>query len=411
MSTNVEKQTNQTTGAKQSGGNRKWTPFLLKNFNIKNFTLTDLEISNERSKTQMILYPRVNGATCVFQTEEFNMSQYGIPPLGDYAKTDAQRMTIKFPFDPKQAACEIMKDRFLQIDGHMKENQTIIFMPVNKNQPKPLKFVYVPIVRDPSSDEDKIIVMKPSEEQQEKKEKFKFWKAKLDSEFPSGKVLTTVFIKDPNDPTIKPEKVKVDSPSDLEKYLNWNSKVKMIIMMNKMWADKTPKEKGADRKYGLGFKILSMEITPRDKPTSYKEEIANYAFIVEDNEQCPVDDQNTSQIQNLDGESTTIIKQPDEDTQVSVDSPLVVVSDNAVEDGSGDGSDNGSGDDSASGGDGSQSEGNVEQEPVVPEPVVIPPKKAPNKSTTASVTTKPTTTPAIAVKSPVKPVPVKVPRK
>lgn len=369
MSTNVEKKGNQQAFNKQQGGARKWVPFLLKNFNINTFSLTDLEIDNERSKAQMICYPRINNATCVFQTEEINMTQYGIPPLGDFAKTDAQRTTLKFPFDPKQPTCEVMKNSFDRIDAYMEKNVDVIFLPINQLQKNPLKFDYVPIVREPSDDADKLIIAKPgAQPAAEKKEKFKFWKAKLDLDFATGRVLTKVYVKDPTNPTAKPELVKVDSPTDLENYLNWNSKIKMIVMMNKMWADKMPKEKGKDRKYGLGFKILQMEITPREKNNSFKDEISNYAFIVSDNDEP----EQQSELITMPQETKTEETKPEEEPEEQAESG---------EEESG------------------EEESGEEEEAAEPEPEPVKPVTKPG----IKPATKPATAPVSAVKAPVKP--------
>ena len=113
----------------------------------------------------------------------------------------------------------------------------------------------------------------------EKKEKYNFWKAKLDTDYDSGKILTSVFIRDAENPTAKPKRVPVDTPTQLEQFLKWGSKVRMIVMMNKAWAEKQPKEQGMDRKYGFGFKIMSLEITPSNQQSSFRTEVQNYAFI------------------------------------------------------------------------------------------------------------------------------------
>jgi hypothetical protein len=261
--------------SKSQGPRRKFTPILIEKFNIKNFGLTDLEINNERSESQMIAYPRHNSSTFVFQTPEFQMTQGGIPPLGKYAKTDAQRTTIKFPFDPTQKACDDMKEMFSQIDDYMVDQSKNIF----KGSVAKFKFNYKSIVRDPVEEET---MEEEPKDKKEKKPKFQFWKAKLDLAYPTGEIQTTIFKRDPENPTAKPEKVSVKTPTDLSEYLTWNSKVRMIVMMNKMWADKNEKEKGSGRKYGLAFKILSMEITPRESAGSYKDAVANYAFVDED---------------------------------------------------------------------------------------------------------------------------------
>ena len=264
-------------------GKRKFVPFLTENFNIKNFSLTDLEIHNERNKSHMISYPRNNESTFVFQTPEFSISQYGIPPLGEYAKTDAQRTTLKLPLDPEQLGCMQMESMFSQIDTYMRANQKKIFTGSVAN----MKFSYKSIVREPKKD---ILIPDPKakkgsqpESSTPKKPKCKFWKAKLDLTYPEGKIQTILFVRDPANPEEKPKRVTVETASELEQYMPWGSKVRMIVMMNKIWAEKNPKDEEVPQKFGLSFKVLSIETTPREKSVSYRDDIANYAFI--DNEE------------------------------------------------------------------------------------------------------------------------------
>lgn len=61
----------------------------------------------------------------------------------------------------------------------------------------------------------------------------------------------------------------------------WGSKVRMLVMANKLWADRTAKANAdkSTRSYGIGFKILQIETTPRERTGSYKEELKKYSFI------------------------------------------------------------------------------------------------------------------------------------
>jgi len=221
----------------------------------------------------------------VFQTPEFTISQYGIP--GEmFAKLPIQRKTLKLPLDD-QPECKLMETMFTQIDTWMKKEQAKTFSVGNLNK---LKFSYKSIVREPRVD----TVIEDPKKKNIKQEpinakprvpKCKFWKAKLDLEFPSEDIQTIVYLKDPTNPNDKPQRVyDVKSADDLEKYMPWGSKVRLIVMMNKMWAEKNPKDGDSDvRKFGLTFKVLSIETTPRQKNNqSIRDALAEYAFATDD---------------------------------------------------------------------------------------------------------------------------------
>ena len=141
----------------------------------------------------MIAYPRYESSTPVFQIEEFTLSQYGLPPVGDYIKDpdDDQRKQVRFPLDPNQKSCMVTEEKFSQIDNYMKD-QTKFFKGVLSKT----KFEYSPIVREPIVNIDGVV----DESKKKKIEKCKYWKAKLDVDFDSGKILTTVFVRDPENP-------------------------------------------------------------------------------------------------------------------------------------------------------------------------------------------------------------------
>lgn len=270
----------------------KFNPFTVDKFNINNFSLTPLE-ANERSKAQLIAYPRYRDGMAVFQTPEFTISQYGIPPLGDFAKTDADRTTLKLCLDPEQKECVQMQTQFFeQVDQYMEDpaNQKELFSaPPHAKLIK--SFKYKSIIREPQESD----TLEDSKEASDKpkKPKCKFWKAKLDTNFETGCLQTSVFVKDPNNPDAKPTLQKVDSVTELEKYMPWGSKVRFIVMMNKLWAEKNPKGDSKSRMYGLSFKVLSIETTPREGGGSLREVVQQYSFRDDEEETVNEEDKPT----------------------------------------------------------------------------------------------------------------------
>ena len=286
----------QNAVAKPTQGKRKFVPFLVDSFDIKNFKVDELQTNNERSKSQMIAYLRYGDGNVVFQTPEFELSQYGIPPLGEYAKTDEQRTTLKLPLD-QQEGCMSLEQMFMQIDKQLTKEEKKIFKEIQTQKPK-WKFIYKPIVRTPQ-EQDEILDPKAKQTDKPKIEKCNFWKAKLDINYDTKEIQTVVFVRNKNDPTEKSKRVHVKTVTDLTEYVSWGSKVRMIVMANKLWADKTAKNQADpnQRIYGISFKILSIETTPSEKTGSYKDALKNYAFIdVGDEEKHDEDDKEADKV-------------------------------------------------------------------------------------------------------------------
>jgi len=356
--TNQTNQTNQKPVANKNN-QKRFFPFTTDKYNHKKFSLTELA-KNERSEAQFIAYPRYGEGMFVFQTKEYELKEYGIPST-KYAKSAADRMTLKLALDDQPANVENVQ-MFKQIDDHCVNptNKTKIFEPINLVNKKGQKvpFEYKPIIREPRESD---VIEEPKEKDQNKPEKVKsnFWKAKLDTNYETGDIVTSIFVRDPENPTAKPTKADVRTIEDLEKYLTWGSKIRLIVMMNKLWAEKAPKN-SKERQYGFGFKILSIETTPRVKQGSYKESISNYAF------QDPEDgngDQN-DQPDNQDGDAG------DDNTGDAGDDNTGDADDGMDDagDAGDDGDDTGDAGDDGDAGDGDDDDQAVEPEPVKPEP-------------------------------------------
>jgi hypothetical protein len=268
-----------STTCKTQSNQRKYSPLLLQNFDANKFHLEELQTTNERSESQMISYPRYDKSNFVFQTPEFKITQYGIPPLGKYAKDDSSRTTLKLPLDD-QPGCIQLINMFQKLDAKMPQMRNEIFKKVPKIAPT---MEYKSIIREPRTDNDLIEEEPTTPAKTTKIEKCNFWKAKLDLDYNRGNIIRCpVFVKDPDNSSAKPEKAKVENATQLSEYLNLFSTVRMIVMVNKMWAEKSPKEQGMKRKYGLAFKIMSMEVTPRPKTGgSLHDAFESYAFVDE----------------------------------------------------------------------------------------------------------------------------------
>ena len=253
-------------------------PFLCENFVSQKLTFTELDMDNERCKAQGIAYPNYGDGKFIFQTPEFKITQYGIPSLGDYYKDDKDRCFFKFPLDPSQAGCVTLEKMFSEIDKYMIKNQPTILGKYAK------VFKYKPIVKEPAPDEDLSEIVEETETDKkkskagkssvEKKEKMRFWRAKMDLSYPDCEILTKVYVKGESTP------VNVTTATEMNKYVPWGSSVRCIIMMNKLWAEKTKKNKEAKfREYGLVMKVMQMESTPRENAGNMRDAFSEYAFF------------------------------------------------------------------------------------------------------------------------------------
>jgi hypothetical protein len=272
---NVKKQFN--TSGKYSKSN---APVLCDNFEIKKYHYTPLDTKNERNKAQSISYPRYGEGNFVFETPFFKITQYGLPSLGEFVKDDEDRNYLKLALDPTQPECTSMEKMFTSIDKYTDTSKDKIFDKFAK------LYSYKPIIREPRK-KDELELIEEEENQdkdgkpQEEKVKYKFWRAKFDISYEDKKILTPIFVRDPSAPEEeRVRKVEVSTATDLEEYVTWNSEVRLIVMANKLWAEKNKKDANAKfREYAISFKILQLEVIPREKSGgSIRNSFVTYAF-------------------------------------------------------------------------------------------------------------------------------------
>jgi hypothetical protein len=246
-------------------------------------SFSDLE-KNERSKAQKIAYPRYlhkkHGLTnLVIQTPAIQITQYGIPSIGEYYKDDADRAFLKMPIDPNQKESVVLQKKLESIDKLAGDKLKKAILGKNYK-----KFEYTPLVRTPMEklDDDE-------DDNAEKKEKFKYFKAKIDTDYNSGEVKTLVYRKlseeEAKSQGKKRELIKgIETITDLTKYVTYNSTVKLIMMANKLWAANSP-DKHGDYGYGIGLKVLQIEVEVTENKNSVKANYSTDAFIEESDEE------------------------------------------------------------------------------------------------------------------------------
>ena len=173
------------------------------------------------------------------------------------------------------------------IDEYVQNNNLTLLGSMAGPQGKFLKlFKYQPIVRDPPEIDETAEEMEANADKKKypDRERFKYAKFKLNVTYPDNKICTTFFIKsaDPNS-TEAPREERFETASQLEDYVRWGSKIRCIVMANKFWAAKSKNATGT-RPYGVSFKILQMQIIPREVMGSVSKVFSTYAFDNDDGE-------------------------------------------------------------------------------------------------------------------------------
>ena len=261
-------------------------------FEQTRLSYTELEIDNERNKAQMIAYPRYNHPNggenaFIYQTDWITLSQYGLPKKGekpgDFYMEDKDRTFLKVPLDPSQESCVELQKMLSGIDKYNTKNTDKIFknFAASKNTTgaKAAKlFTYQPAVRTPQVDDEFAEVSDASGKT--KTERFKYCKMPFTTSYPEKDITSAVYLRDKEGPDATVTKCKASSASDLENSgLVWGSKVRMIVMVNKLWAAKAKNPTTGTRGYGVTMKIVQLEVIPREKSGSIREQFSRYAFI------------------------------------------------------------------------------------------------------------------------------------
>ena len=250
-------------------------------FNITKWSNTeiDFEAENNKNGNQFTCYGRYNYGKesspvqnqLVFKTGSVKLITYGIPQLGQYAKTDKDRSYVKIPYDTNQESCVSLFKMFQALDAWAIKNKDKFF--TGKLSKFAKLYDYTPIVRKPqeaiSLDDDEGDEKKQSSNQSEKP---MYAKLKISTDWQSGDVNTTVFLREDGVPV----KQEVNTVTDMAALVTWQSTIQMICACNKFWFGKSA-DKSGRRQYGLTFKVLQCEVT--DKPSgSAKSDFTTYAF-------------------------------------------------------------------------------------------------------------------------------------
>lgn len=258
--------------------------------NIKRISTTELE-ENKRSKNQKIAYVRYatdkgTDSKLLFQTTLLTLDTYGIPrkPKDDEDEDKAfDRTFIKVPMNTEDKEGKVMYDKLTELDTHIDTNlKTQLF----KTQQEANGYEYQPIVRVPDQEE--------TIENGEQKYRPPYCKAKLDIDFDSGDILTKVYLKNSGPGAKRTLLTDVKTIDDLTKYVRYMSKVRLILMPNKVWAAKNKLGNAKKKSYGMSLKVMQIEVEP-PVSNSVKDMLKDDAFIDDEDETTTSNTNNVDQ--------------------------------------------------------------------------------------------------------------------
>ena len=242
------------------------------NFKTDKMTFSEFNTKNQRNVSQMICFPYYDNTdttfNLIFKTDPIKITQYGIPKIGpktaDFIKSDQDREYIKIPYDVSQPNSVELFKMLESIDKYMPTIQDKIFGTKSK------QYKYSPIINEPREEED---------DDQKSKDKMKYVKIKFDTDFNNDRqISTSIFI---NNEFGKPVHVKnIKTVSDVAEHVTWNGTIRLIIIVNKLWAAKTAKKKDDLKEYSLSLKALQIVVTEKSSnPSSIKNALKNsFAF-------------------------------------------------------------------------------------------------------------------------------------
>jgi hypothetical protein len=256
-------------------------------FEQKNLSFTKLE-ENSRSKGQLIGYSRYiesNGMekTLFLQTPWINLFTYGVPRLGEYYKTDADRSHLRIPLDLSNNEVLEFVNKIKDLDANMASEE----MKEQLLGKKYKKYKYSSIYREGQehnidSDDEDVDTKKKSPPRPP------YMKFKLDLAWPDPDVKTIVYKSVMEDgKRVRTKYDDIKSIDDFANVVRYRSNVRCIVRPVKMWAHPLTKK---DPEYGITLKLIKIEVEPTSNAgTSYKSIYESDNFIDSDcDEELPV---------------------------------------------------------------------------------------------------------------------------
>ena len=206
------------------------------------------------------------------QTPVFVTETYGIPREGVYYPTDRSRAFFKLPFCHERArhtdemdycAMEKFYNKLVELDKYFGSDELKLQLFGDKMASK---YEYQPILRHPERDEEEEVNDMSSTKAVKDYYRPPYAKIKLplnDSETPLFRLIN----KRDEDGTA--QEIPLNSFDDVTKHMRYQTKHRMIIEVQKLYAMKT-NSGGDKRKYGVTVRLVAAECSNRAEVTNNK---------------------------------------------------------------------------------------------------------------------------------------------
>ncbi len=212
------------------------------NIDLENLSFTEIDLKSKYAKRQYISFPRIEeDKKLILKTPFIKLSKYGIQKISEYYPTEQSRAFLKLPLDPAQKNALIIKECLSKLDKHIQDNKKEILGVLHG------KANYIPIIKTPE-------------------DKMEFIKLKFDLDYNSKNVKSNIFINK--------KRQKVKTMKDIEKMCPFKSKVKFLLLANKLWIAKSIDHNTKKRNFGLNLVIKYMDIKPA---RTIEDEFSEYA--------------------------------------------------------------------------------------------------------------------------------------
>lgn len=251
------------------------------NFNPELLKFTKLE-ENDRSNGQLVGYVNYGetNSPLLLQLPWIKLFTYGIPNLGQYYKTDADRSHLRLPLDPSIPEVADLINVFKSIDNLFTNTERLEQMLGKKSKKYKLATCF-------KEGQEQIIDEDDPKPKKQTAPRPPYVKLKLDLTWPANEIKTVVYESVLDPVTNKRTRTKVDtvrSIDDFASVVRFLSTVRCIIRPVKVWAHSITKK---DPEFGITFKLVKIEVENANKTnkTLYKSLYESDNFIDSDTEE------------------------------------------------------------------------------------------------------------------------------
>lgn len=196
------------------------------------------------------------------QSGKIKLVAHGIPGLHDeYVKDDSAREFIKIPLDPQQAACVELRKFLEAVDewaGSAEMRKTLFKGRADKYQYQ--SAIKTPKPADDDDDDDDNKKKSKKGKSDKKYPIYDFVKMKFNMDIQGKGRTNKTKLKRKEGTTSKV--IKADTITEIANQIKFQSEIRFVFYMVKIWANKTAASGAVYIPYGVGFKLMAVEFTP-----------------------------------------------------------------------------------------------------------------------------------------------------